>query len=217
MIKEFIQLIYPNFCSGCQSQLQFSEKAICLSCMVELRNHSIVSSKVAFGRYILEQEYFLFKNKLLKNMIYEIKYKGNKSSAYVLGVELRHLIKSSFSNFDLIIPIPVSKAKRQIRGFNQCELIAEGVSEILNLPISSNFFTRNNNLTSQVNSSRYQRWLNVENQYKALTQLPKNSKVLIIDDVVTSGATISSCIKAILQKKTPITVSIAALAGNKII
>ena len=67
-----------------------------------------------------------------------------------------------------------------------------------------------------MNSSRYQRWLNVENQYKALTQLPKNSKVLIIDDVVTSGATISSCIKAILQKKTPITISIAALAGNKI-
>ena len=172
--------------------------------MVELRNHSIVSSKVAFGRYILEQEYFLFKNfknKLLKNMIYEIKYKGNKSSAYVLGVELGHLIKSSFSNFDLIIPIPISKAKRQIRGFNQCELIAEGVSEILNLPISSNFFTRNNTLTSQVNSSRYQRWLNVEKQYKSLTQLPKNSKVLIIDDVVTSGATISSCIKAVLQKK----------------
>ena len=96
-------------------------------------------------------------------MIYEIKYKGNKSSAYVLGVELGHLIKSSFSNFDLIIPIPVSKAKRQIRGFNQCELIAEGVSEVLNLPISSDFFTRNNNLNSQVNSSRYQRWLNVEN------------------------------------------------------
>ena len=187
--------------------------------MVELRNHSIVSSKVAFGRYILEQEYFLFKNfknKLLKNMIYEIKYKGNKSSAYVLGVELGHLIKSSFSNFDLIIPIPVSKAKRQIRGFNQCELIAEGVSEVLNLPISSNFFTRNNNLTSQVNSSRYQRWLNVENQYKALAQLSKNSKVLIIDDVVTSGATISSCVNAILQKNPPITISIAALAGNKI-
>ena len=177
--------------------------------MVELRNHSIVSSKVAFGRYILDQEYFFknFKNKLLKNMIYEIKYKGNKSSAYVLGVELGHLIKSSFSNFDLIIPIPVSKAKRQIRGFNQCELIAEGVSEVLNLPILSNFFRRNNNLTSQVNSSRYQRWLNVENQYKALTQLLKNSKVLIIDDVVTSGATISSCIKAILQKKSPITIS----------
>ena len=94
--------------------------------MVELRNHSIVFFKVAFGRYIPEQEYFLFKNKLLKNMIYEIKCKGNKSSAYVLGVELRHLIKSSFSNFDLIIPIPVSKAKRQIRGFNQCELIAKG-------------------------------------------------------------------------------------------
>ena len=145
-----------------------------------------------------------------------IKYKGNKSSAYILGVELGHLIKSSFSNFDLNIPIPVSKAKRQIRGFNQCELIAEGVSEVLNLPILSDFLRRNNNLISQVNSSRYQRWLNVENQYKTLTQLPKNSKVLIIDDVVTSGATISSCVKAILQKKYPITISVAALAGNKI-
>lgn len=220
MIKEFIQLIYPNFCSGCKSQLQFAEKAICLSCLIEIRNNSITSSNVTFGRHILEHEIYLFKNfknKLLKNMIHEIKYKGNKLSAYILGMELGYLIKNSIANFDLIVPIPVSKSKRQVRGFNQCELIAEGVSEVLNLPILTDYLIRNNNLNSQVNSTRYQRWLNVENQYKTQKQIPFKSKVLLIDDVVTSGATISSCVKEILEKKTLNIVSVAALAGNKII
>ena len=86
-----------------------------------------------------------------------------------------------------------------------------------NLPILTDYLIWYNNLDSQINSTRYQRWLNVENQYKTQKQIPFKSKVLLIDDVVTSGATISSCVKEILEKKTLNIVSVAALAGDKII
>ena len=96
MIKEFIQLIYPDYCSGCNQQLQFSEKGICSSCLVEVRNFSHTASNIPFGRNIVKEEIYVFKNfknPLIQKMIYEIKYNGNKSNPYVLGNELGYLIK----------------------------------------------------------------------------------------------------------------------------
>lgn len=149
-------------------------------------------------------------------MIYEIKYNGNKSTAYTLGVELGSLIKRSKKvvDFDIIIPVPVSKLKKQQRGYNQCQLIAEGVSNIIKTPIISNYLIRNNNMTSQVKSSRYNRWLNVDNDYQLIKELKNGIRILLIDDVVTTGATINSCLNAI-QKNKKFNITVAALAGNK--
>ena len=219
MIKEFIQLIYPDYCSGCNQQLQFSEKGICSSCLVEVRNYSSLRTLALFGRNIVKKEIFVFKNfknPLIQNIIYDIKYNGNKSTAYVLGVELGFLIKKSMKvlDFDIIIPVPVSKLKMQQRGFNQCQLIADGVSDIIKIPIFRNYLVRNNNMNSQVKSSRYKRWLNVDDQYQLIKKLNNGTKILLIDDVVTTGATINSCLNAI-QKNYKLKITVAALAGNK--
>jgi ComF family protein len=219
LIKEFIQLVYPDYCSGCNQQLQFSETGICSSCLVEVRNYSLIASNIPFGRNIVMKEIYVFKNfknPLIQKMIYEIKYNGNKSTAYTLGVELGSLIKRSKKvvDFDIIIPVPVSKLKKQQRGYNQCQLIAEGVSNIIKTPIISNYLIRNNNMTSQVKSSRYNRWLNVDNDYQLIKELKNGIRILLIDDVVTTGATINSCLNAI-QKNKKFNITVAALAGNK--
>jgi len=149
-------------------------------------------------------------------MIYEIKYNGNKSTAYVLRIELGCLIKrfKKVVDFDIIIPVPVSKLKMQHRGYNQCQLIAEGISKIIKIPIDSNYLIRNNNMTSQVKSSRYKRWLNVDNEYQLIKKLKNDRRILLIDDVVTTGATINSCLNAI-QKNNEFKITVAALTGNK--
>ena len=219
MIKEFIQLIYPDYCSGCNQQLQFSEKGICSSCLVEVRNFSHTAFNIPFGRNIVKEEIYVFnnfKNPLIQKMIYEIKYNGNKSTAYVLGIELGCLIKrfKKVVDFDIIIPVPVSKLKMQHRGYNQCQLIAEGISKIIKTPIDSNYLIRNNNMNSQVKSSRYKRWLNVDNEYQLIKKLKNDRRILLIDDVVTTGATINSCLNAI-QKNNEFKITVAALAGNK--
>jgi ComF family protein len=221
LIKELIQLIYPDYCSGCNQQLQFSEKGICSSCLVEVRNFSHFEMRKTFGRNFVNEEMYVFKNfknPLIQKMIYEIKYNGNKATAYVLGLELGYLIKkySKVLDFDIIIPVPVSKLKQQQRGFNQCDLIAEGISKIIKSPVDSNCLIRKNNLNSQVKSSRYQRWLNVDNEYKLIKELDYNTKILLIDDVVTTGATINSCLEA-MNINNKFKISVAALAGPKLI
>lgn len=149
-------------------------------------------------------------------MIYEIKYNGNKSTAYVLGIELGCLIKrfKKVVDFDIIIPVPVSKLKMQHRGFNQCQLIAEGISKIIKIPIDSNYLIRNNNMTSQVTSSRYKIRLNVDNEYQLIKKLKNDRRILLIDDVVTTGATINSNLNAI-QKNNEFKIAVTDLAGNK--
>ena len=220
MIKEFIQLIYPDFCSGCKHQLLFSEKSICSSCLSEFRMSSKINNHRYYGRKLINKEIYasnFFKNKLLQKMIHEIKYNGNKGTAYVLGIELGYLIKDScnYKEFDFIIPVPTSEIKKLKRGYNQSELIANGVSKIIKKPILINHLLRENNLRSQINSDKYKRWKNVDQQYKLAKPLIENSNILLIDDVVTTGATINSCVEAILSKTKKIKITVGALAGNK--
>jgi len=221
LLKEFIQLIYPDFCSGCNQPLLFSERAVCSSCLMEVKSSFASDSNTFFGRYSVNREIYafkFFKNKLLQKMIYEIKYNGNKDTAFVLGVELGFLVqnicKSKNQDFDFIIPVPVSEIKKQARGYNQSEYIANGISQVIKRPVLKNRLKRRNNLRSQVNKSRYNRWSNVDEQYYLARNFNGINKILLVDDVVTTGATINSCIKA-LQTINNLEISIAALAGNK--
>jgi ComF family protein len=147
-----------------------------------------------------------------------MKYNGNKDTAFVLGVELGFLInkicKSKNQDFDFIVPVPVSEIKKQSRGYNQCEYIANGISQVIKIPVLNNHLKRRNNLKSQVNKSLYKSWSNVENQYFMTKYISETNKILLVDDVVTTGATINSCIKA-LQVRNSLQISVAALAGNK--
>ena len=147
-----------------------------------------------------------------------MKYNGNKDTAFVLGVELGFLVqkvcKSKNQDFDFIIPVPVSEIKKQARGYNQSEYIANGISQVIKRPVLKNRLKRRNNLRSQVNKSRYNRWSNVDEQYYLARSFNGINKILLVDDVVTTGATINSCIKA-LQTINNLEISIAALAGNK--
>ena len=117
-------------------------------------------------------------------------------------------------DFDIIIPDPVSQLKMQHRGYNQCQLIAEGISKIIKIPIDSNYLIRNNNMTSQVTSSRYKIRLNVDNEYQLIKKLKNDRRILLIDNVVTTGATINSNLNDI-QKNNEFKITVAALAGNK--
>jgi len=221
LLKEFIQLIYPDFCSGCNQPLLFSERAVCSSCLMEVKSSFASDSNTFFGRYSVSREIYafkFFKNKLLQKMIYEMKYNGNKDTAFVLGVELGFLVqnvcKSKNQDFDFIIPVPVSEVKKQARGYNQSEYIANGISQVIKRPVLKNRLKRRNNLRSQVNKSRYNRWSNVDDQYYLARNFNGINKILLVDDVVTTGATINSCIRA-LQTINNLEISIAALAGNK--
>ena len=215
MIKDFINLVYPNYCAGCNSILSISEKGICSSCWIDLKAFKNKNEISFFGREIVQNEIYAFefsKNDIIQKIIHNIKYNSNKDAAFVLGVDLGKRILNLNKNIDVIIPVPVSKLKRKKRGFNQSEVIALGVNKILKKCMLNNYLTRSNNLKSQIYSSRFERFKNVENEFSTSNKLKPNLNVLIVDDVVTSGATINSCINAFQQKN--INITIGALAAK---
>ena len=213
MIKDFINTIYPDFCAGCNNILSISEKGICSSCWIELKKFDNSNNTFFFGRRKVEMEFYAFefvKNQLFQKIIHKIKYKGNKAAARVLGIELGKVVQSKSIEIDVIIPVPISNKKRSYRGFNQCDYISDGVQQIIKKPVVSDFLLRADILNSQINSNRYRRWEKVENQFIIKGDSLGLVHVLLVDDIVTSGATIHGCVKTLTNEN--LKVSVAALA-----
>ena len=210
-------MVYPDFCAGCSQPLLFSEQGVCSSCWIELKTFKYNNNKLAFfGRTMIYRELYAFefiKNGTLQKIIHNIKYKGNKKAAFVLGIELGKMLLKHQNQIDVIIPVPVSDKKRFKRGFNQSEYIAKGVQNILGKPILDDFLKRKNNLRTQTKSKRYERWQNVESQYFTTDKTFAFENILLVDDVITSGATIHSCLRAFQSKNFKFIV--AALAARK--
>jgi competence protein ComFC len=218
LLKDFIRLVYPEYCAGCEVLLQLTERGVCSNCFIDLKTYNNNAEYSFFGRYEVKQELYAFefeKNELFQKIIHQIKYNHNKIAAHVLGIELGKEIKRKETalDVDVIIPFPISDKKRKKRGFNQCEYIANGVQQVINKPIKKNVLFRKNNLRTQIMSNRYERWENISNQYYVKQSIDPNITILLIDDIVTSGATVHSCIEAFKQES--LNFVVAALGGRK--
>jgi ComF family protein len=215
LIKDFISLVYSDLCAGCKETLTTFEKGICSGCWVDLKVFNNRKSFLYFGRFKVENEFYAFefvKNQVLQKVIHNIKYDNNKNAAYVLGVELGKIILSNTKNIDAIVPVPISRKKRRERGYNQCDYIAKGIQQVVKKPILFNYFKRTNALNSQIKSNRFQRWDNIKGQFLLGSNELNPKGILLVDDVVSSRATIYGCLEAIQNKD--LKISVAALAAN---
>lgn len=174
-------------------------------------------SRIFWGRVkIHTATSFLFFNKggHVQNLIHQFKYNGKIKTGNYLG-ELfgNDLMKSSlFNNIELICPVPLHKKKLHKRGFNQSEIIAEGISKVMQIPICANTLHRLEHTETQTKKARYTRWENVRGKFGIINQEKLIGKhILLVDDVLTTGATLESCSQALLDVPET-TVSIATLA-----
>jgi len=147
-------------------------------------------------------------------LIHKLKYKGQKEIGYEIG---RHfgseLFGSDFINdVDVIVPVPIHPSRKRHRGYNQSDWIGMGMSESLYIPLDTKNFYRNVATETQTKKSRFERWENVENVFKVKNENAfLNKHVLLIDDVLTTGATLEACANSLL-KVADVKVSIATLA-----
>ena len=202
MFKDFVNLIYPLQCAGCSSPLVQSEKAICSGCWMELKNFDQYDQSKFLYHSSIQYHYFSYrfiKNDVIQQILHQIKYNGNKTAAFVLGVQLGNLIKKEHKADEdcILVPVPVSVKKRRKRGYNQAEIIAEGISSVTNYTINNQLLIRKNSLKTQTMSTVFERWENIENEYQLNSQLKQQSNIIIVDDVVTTGATLYHCIQAL--------------------
>jgi len=171
--------------------------------------------KLFWGRLPLAHasaQYYFTKESLVQRLMHQFKYKGNKELGYFLGTLMGHqLIQSNrFSYLDALVPLPLFPSKEKLRGFNQAAVLCEGISHVLQKPVLRDVVRRTVYTESQTKKNRLQRWQNMEGRFEVINaEAIKGKHVLLVDDVVTTGATLEACGQMLLAADAKL--SIAAL------
>jgi ComF family protein len=226
--ENILHLIYPNLCLNCENELSKYEQDLCFFCEDNLKftsyeNYKEESSldKLFWGRVKLKSTFAMLyfeKENQTQKILHQIKYKGKIELARKMGELMGKKLSSSLKNINDIeafIPIPLHLKKMYIRGYNQSEEIANGLTNNLKIETDTTFLTRKVHAESQTKKGRFLRWDNIYEAF-AVNENRKNYKhIALIDDVVTTGSTLESCVKMIQEKHPEIEISIFCLALTK--
>jgi len=219
-VNAITDLVFPKVCPCCNRPLTTKEHSICLHCVSELPERLTLNNEELkqrfFGRLQLEDAFafLLFKQKgLTQKILHSIKYKGNQTLAVEMGELFGNRCKQLglFTSVDVLIPIPLHKSKLRLRGFNQSALIAQGLASSLGIVLDETSVIRKVKTSTQTKKSRVDRWKNVSQTFEANPLPIKGKHVMLVDDVITTGATLESCGETILAAGAN-KVSIACLA-----
>ena len=222
-IHDFIGLIYPSICAGCGNPLWKNEKFICPFCDFHLPRTNFhmekenLLTRIFWGRSQIESAAaYLFFNKgnTVQHLVHALKYKGRKEIGIWLGKQYGLYLNLSpyFNSIDHILPVPLHPEKFVSRGFNQSEQFAIGLNSSMNIPVETQVLCRQKISDTQTKKSRFLRWQNVEEIFSIKEyQKLQGKHILLVDDVVTTGATFESCIMA-LSRIPGIRISLAAIA-----
>lgn len=211
IFHHFTGLIYPNICCVCNKELKIGESVICMNCLFHIprTNYHLQPNneleKRFWGKVAIEHAtafYFFQKGSDYQKILHKLKYKKEQEIGHIFGkyagVEL--LESENFRHFDYIVPIPLHKKKLAKRGYNQSELIANGLSEVMQVPIETKTLYRAIENPTQTKKNVYERWQNSEGIFALKNQDTFAGKhVLLVDDVLTTGSTLIAAAKAIHQ------------------
>lgn len=204
-LADFTRLIYPNICNGCGRDLYNNENLLCWQCLNELPKTGYemhadnYTAGIFYGRIPVQNAFsWLFFNKgtLTQHLIHQVKYRSNIKLGQYLGRLMALAVQQSlfYKEIDVLVPLPLNKKKLAKRGFNQSVILCEGMASVLEIPIETIAVYRKKFTETQTKKTRLQRIANVENVFdvKDAHRL-ENKHVLLVDDVITTGATMEAC------------------------
>ena len=210
LLKPFVDLFYPPVCHFCHSLLVSNRKIICSSCWTNLpRFGAIKFSKKGFSNRI----YLLYKfDDNIRLLIHLFKYRRFLSLAkYFTDEIIGRYPYLSDNNYSCIIPVPLHKTRLRERGFNQSQILANYLGKYLKVPVRDKILFRTRFTLSQTRLDKNERHRNVANAFKCDANL-KGKKVLLIDDIITTGNTLTECLKVLRQADAE-SIDILAIAG----
>lgn len=221
--KDIFELFFPKVCLNCEEQLNENEELICLHCRFELpltdfSNHLANNLEQAFyGRIDIKfaTALLIYQRKgITQNLIHQLKYKGKEEIGSFFGKWLANelLECGRCPQFDYIVPVPLHAAKLEARGYNQIAKFGKELSTILSVPYNDSILQRKIDSKTQTFKLRIERFNDLREKFFVLDTIQfKNKHILLVDDVVTTGATIEACVIK-LKEINGVKVSVATIA-----
>ncbi len=222
-LLDVVGLFLPRCCSGCARPLTHAEQAICLHCTEDLprtRFHDDDRNSVEhlfFGKLQLHaaSAFLRFtRNGVVQHMLHNLKYQGDREVGLELGRRMaRDLMATTrFADVNAVMAVPLHPRKERQRGYNQAQVLVDGMREVWPMRDLGAELGRAILTTSQTRRGRMERWNNVQDAFRLLDPLAfAGTHVLIVDDVITTGATIEACAHA-LQQAPDVRISVFACA-----
>ncbi len=219
--RALMHLAFPHVCTGCGSDCLEADIYLCLRCQLLLPEthfhlHADNSMEKAFwGRVPIvaaTAQYYFSNKSLMQHLLHEFKYRKHVKLGFYLGQLMGYALLESgrFNSIDSIVPLPLHPKKQSRRGFNQAEILSNGIAGILEKPVLTEAVMRTTDVESQTRKSRIERWQNMDGIFKLKDDsLIKEQHVLLVDDVMTTGATLEACSGILLDSSC--TISMACL------
>jgi ComF family protein len=216
-------LFFPEVCAGCGGDLPKREQLICVKCRHDLPVTGFEQyadnpvEKIFWARAPLlaaSAHFYFSKHSPLQHILHQLKYGGKKNIGDFLGRCMGAAIGESarFGKIDALIPLPLYATRQKERGYNQAAVLCNGISAILDLPVLEHSIIRTRATETQTHKSRIGRWQNMEGKFQLYSRRELEYRhVLLVDDVITTGATLDACAQELLKVR-GICLSIAALA-----
>jgi ComF family protein len=217
-----LHLFYPRLCEGCNKSLLPQEELLCIACEMHLAKtsyHHLAENETSLrlsGRvpFVHASSFAYFSHdSLVQHLVLGLKYREKKRTGIYLGslfgLDLRHAGWKA----DAIIPVPLHPKKEALRGYNQSMLIAKGIGKTLGVPVIDDALIRNKATETQTDKSREERAQNVTDAFLVAKPGKLEGKhLLLVDDVITTGATVESCALAVLSGCNNVQISVATIA-----
>ena len=217
-----LNLLFPKVCGGCRSPLLKTETIICTQCRHSLpiachhRTSNNAMKNVFYGRFPLEQATALLqfqKRGITQQLLHNLKYRGQyKISNFFgkwLGTELSE--NENYRSIDMVIPVPLHKQKMKKRGYNQVSGFGQEIALALKVPFREDVLIKVSKTHSQVFKKRLTRFVAEEIFTITKPEVISNKHILLVDDIVTTGATLENCAQQLL-KSPQVKLSIATIA-----
>lgn len=227
LLSDLWALFFPQCCLLCGKPLLKGEEHVCFRCLSVLPRTNMFQgqdnamARSLWGKLPLERAgAFLFYTKGgdVRRLLVELKYHGHAALGEFLGRWMASEVVSSgfFREIDCIVPVPLHPRRQKERGYNQSEMLAEGISSVTGIPVSCHLLSRSRYTESQTRRGNYERWMNMEEVFECPSpEVLAGKHILLVDDVMTTGATLVACADALSQVSgLRISVFTLALAGD---